>query len=581
MSHTLEHKWDLSSLFKSEKDIQDYIPKLKKRAKDYEKKYLNTLESLKATEFQSAITEYESIIEGISGVMTYAFLVFATDTKRGDFYAKYELLANEIEESIVFFEIEFCQLEEKKQKEFIKYSQKYAHYLQGLLDKKAHQLTLAEEKILLNTSPVGVGAFSRLFDEHLASLKIRYEDKVLNEEEILALLHHNDRDIRKKAQKCFSKELQKSSFLLTYILNMVRKDLGIQTKLRSYDKKESFRHIDNQITQKSVDSMIDTVNANFSFVHRYYRVKSKILDLTLRDYDRYAPIMSDGENIQYEEAVQSVLKAFKNFSPKFYEIAKNALKNGWVDSHPKDGKRGGAFSHGCIPSAHPYVLLNFTGNRRDAFTIAHEFGHMIHQELSKKVGYLNMDTPLTTAETASVFAEMLLFDDLKNSLCADELFGIYAGKIEDIFSTLFRQVVMTNFERRIHDIEGELKDKDFDKIWREENEKMFDTSLKLTKNYDRWWSYIPHFIHSPFYCYSYSYGQLLVLALFGLYKSGKNKDFVNIYIDFLSRGGSESPKELVARFGFDIESKDFWKIGIGEIKKMLEEFERIYNERIK
>lgn len=576
MSHTLEHRWDLSSLFKSAKDLQDYIPKLKKRAKDFEALYLGKLSSLKAEEFEDVLIEYEGIVEGISGVMTYAFLVFATDTKKGDFYAKYELLVNEIEESIVFFELQFCQLQTKKQREFIKNCPKYSYYLQNLLDKKAHQLGLGEEKVLLNTSPVGVGAFCRLFDEHLSSLKISYEKKSLSEEEILALLHHCDRDVRKKAQKCFSKELFKSSFLLTYILNMVRKDLGIQTKLRSYDKKESFRHIDNQITQKSVDSMIDTVNTNFSFVHKYYNIKSKILGISLKDYDRYAPILNSKENTQtYEEALESVLKAFKSFSPQFYDIAKTAIANGWVDSHPKDGKRGGAFSHGSIPAAHPYVLLNFTGNRRDAFTIAHEFGHMIHQELSKKVGCLNMDTPLTTAETASVFAEMLLFDDLKENLSKKDLKSIYAGKLEDIFSTLFRQIVMTNFERRIHDIEGELKAEDFDNIWYEENQKMFGSSLKLTKNYNRWWSYIPHFIHSPFYCYAYSYGQLLVLALFGLYKSGKNKDFVKIYTDFLSRGGSESPKDLVARFGFDIEDKKFWSIGMGEVKKMLEEFERI------
>ncbi|PAF54373.1 oligoendopeptidase F [Helicobacter sp. 13S00482-2] len=576
MSRTLEHKWDLSSLFQSVRELENYIPKLKKRAKDYEKTYFNHLVSLTPAEFQRAIIEYEGIVEGISRVMTYVFLIFATDTKKGDFYAKYELLANDIEENIVFFELEFCQLEEQKQKDFIKGAQKYRYYLQNLLDKKIHQLTLPEEKVLLNTSPVGVGAFSRLFDEHLSSLKISYENELLNEEEILALLHHSDRNVRKKAQKRFSKELEKSSFLLTYILNMVRKDLSIQTKLRSYEKKESFRHIDNQITQKSVDTMIDTVNANFSFVHQYYKIKSKILGFSLKDYDRYAPILKDKENIQnYQEATHSVLRAFKRFSRKFYEIAKTALENGWVDSHPKDGKRGGAFSHGSVPTSHPYVLLNFTGNRRDAFTIAHEFGHMIHQELSKKIGCLNMDTPLTTAETASVFAEMLLFDDLKDNLSSEELCSIYAGKLEDIFSTLFRQVVMTNFERKIHDIEGELKALDFDRIWREENQKMFDSSIKLTKNYDRWWSYIPHFIHSPFYCYSYSYGQLLVLALFGLYKSQKNKDFVQVYIDFLSLGGSESPKELVARFGFDIEDEEFWKIGIEEVKKMLEEFERI------
>lgn len=571
----LQHTWDLKPLFKDIKTLEIFVIKLKKAAKAFEKKYANKLCNLQAEEFKASMQSYEKLLEGIYGVMTYASLSFASDTKKSEFYAKYELIVNEIQEYIVFFELEFCTLEIQKQRDFIKNSKKYAYYLKTLLDKKRYQLSLSEEKILLSVSVVGVKAFSRLFDEYFATLKIPYKKQLLSEEEILALLHNRNRKVRKKAQKSFSKVLEKSKSLLAYILNMVRKDLHIETKLRHYEKKESFRHISNQITQKSVDSMIENVNANFSLVHRYYKIKSKILGFSLKDYDRYAPISEDETDIGYEEALELVLKALNDFSPKFYKIALKATQEGWIDSHPREGKRGGAFSHGAVPSAHPFVLLNFTGNRRDIFTIAHEFGHMIHQELSKKVGTLNMDTPLTTAETASVFAEMLLFDNLKNSLPSSKLKAIYAGKIEDIFSTLFRQVVMTNFERNIHDKDGELKIEDFNKIWQEENAKMFGESLKLTRSYELWWSYIPHFIHSPFYCYAYSYGQLLVLALFGLYKSGKCQNFVEIYSEFLSLGGSQSPKDLVKKFGFDIEDIKFWQIGIDEVKKMLEEFEKI------
>ena len=276
-----------------------------------------------------------------------------------------------------------------------------------------------------------------------------------------------------------------------------------------------------------------------------------------------------------------MLKAFGDFSKEFKDIATKALKKGWVDSHPTPNKRGGAFSHGSVPTAHPYVLLNYTNSRRDVFTIAHEFGHMIHQELSKTQGYLNMDTPLTTAETASVFAEMLLFDTLKKSLSKDELIPLYAGKLEDIFSTLFRQITMTHFERRIHATSDELKAEDFDRIWREENERMFGDSLMLTKNYESWWCYIPHFVHSPFYCYAYSYGQLLVLALFGLYKAQKTprnrEKFIQKYTEFLSLGGSKSPKELISAFGFNLESDKFWLIGMNEVQKMLMEFKELVN----
>lgn len=321
--------------------------------------------------------------------------------------------------------------------------------------------------------------------------------------------------------------------------------------------------------------MINVVVNNFNLVAKYYGIKSKILGIDkLKDYDRYAPVSSHNEIYSYEDAKDIVIETFMDFSSVCGGIVDRAFRECWVDSHPKNNKRGGAFSHGSVPSSHPYVLLNYTGRRRDVFTIAHEFGHAIHQELSKSMGYLNIDTPLTTAETASVFGEMLLFDKMKQSATNEELVGLYAGKIEDIFATLFRQVVMTNFERRIHAIDGELDVDTLNSIWFEENKKMFGNSLKLTKKYALWWSYIPHFIHSPFYCYAYSYGQLLSLALFGLYKSGHD-GFVDKYIKFLSYGGSKSPKELVGIFGFDIEDANFWQYGINEVAKILDEFSTI------
>lgn len=218
------------------------------------------------------------------------------------------------------------------------------------------------------------------------------------------------------------------------------------------------------------------------------------------------------------------------------------------------------------------MLLNFTNQRRDLFTLAHELGHTIHQKLSYKVSFLNQNTPLTTAETASVFAEMLVFDYVKNKLKSEELIALYAAKIEDIFATLYRQINFTCFERRVHKEENELKKEQIDAIWMEESVKMFGKSVKLTKNYASWWSYIPHFIHSPFYCYAYSYAQLLVLALYGLYKSGKCENFKELYIKMLSLGGSVSPKELISVFGFDVEDENFWQFGICEIEKLLKEF---------
>lgn len=571
-----EDCWKLGDLFASQEALEERVKTLKLQAQEFESHYKGKLSTCP----KGVLQEYEAILEGIGSIGTYTFLLFAQDSSRGDIYANYELKCNEIQSHLLFFELEFCSLSEDIQEKYKQEFPKYAYYLSHLIATKSHQLSLEQEQVLLEVSPVGVGAFSRFFDEHFSQMKFKFskEEKKIGEEEVLAYLYSPNRNERKKAQKVFSKKLYKSEHFLTFVLNMVRKDLAINTKLRKYPKPESFRHIDNQTTQKSVDSLINVVEKNYALVEKYYEAKKKLLGLKkLKDFDRYAPISKSGnEKIPYSDALELVKECFANFSPKFVEITQKALKEGWVDSHPKDRKRGGAFSHGCVPSAHPYVLLNYTGGRRDVFTIAHEFGHMIHQELSKSQGYLNMDTPLTTAETASVFAEMLLFDTLKSQVPKNELISLYAGKLEDIFSTLFRQIVMTNFERRIHSTTNELKTEEFNKIWREENQKMFGKSVELTSNYNQWWSYIPHFIHSPFYCYAYSYGQLLVLALFGLYKhhkeQGSAEEFVKTYTQFLSSGGSASPRELIAKFGFDIESEEFWEIGMKQVQILLNEF---------
>lgn len=590
-------QWDLNALFRSQAQLERFMQAAFRQAKTFSTRYEGKLSTLSAAEFAQAITEYEMILESFARVMTYVFLCFAKDTTQGDMYAKYEMQTTQAQNLVLFFEIEFCKIPNSKREEFIKAVPQYEYFLHKLIEQDKYQLSLAEERVLLASSPVGVGAFSRLFDEHLALLRFKIpkslsqekeknketkknKQKLLSEEEILALLHHQKRSVRKEAQKIFSSKLKKSRHLLSYVLNMVRKDLAINKSLRGYALPESARHISNSATQKSVDKLIEVTNQHFHLVSEYYEIKRAILGIKqLKDYDRYAPLGSRGGVLEYNEAIKLVLRCFSEFSEEFYRIASNGLKKGWVDSHPTPNKRGGAFSHGSVPSAHPYVLLNYTNSRRDVFTIAHEFGHMIHQELSKSCGYLNMDTPLTTAETASVFAEMLLFDTLKKNLRKDELIELYAGKLEDIFSTLFRQVVMTNFERAIHAQSEELKPESFDRIWREENAKMFGESVALSKNYDGWWCYIPHFIHSPFYCYAYSYGQLLVLALFGLYKSqtsvrGREK-FIKTYTHFLSLGGSKSPKELVATFGLNLESDKFWLIGMNEVQKMLQEFKEL------
>lgn len=565
--------WDLSALYQTEvlldKDLQDAA----QRAKSLECVCKGKLGALSAIEFLEAIREYESINQVLGRVMTYAFLKFAQNSDNGGFYAKYQQEQTNIAENLLFFELEFNKLSKIKQEDLIASSPKYKFFLESLLEEKPYQLTQKEERILLKKEMTSASAFSRLFDEHFSRLKFAYEGKKLSEEEILSKLQDSSRDVRKKVASSFTKGLKPHQPLLGYIFNMIKADHASECDLRGYKNTEQSRHMDNKISQKSVDALIKTAEGSFDLVQGYYHKKAKLLGLeTLYEYDRYAPLDDSQEVYDFESSKKIVLDAFKSFSPKFYDIAKKAFDEGWIDVLPKDRKRGGAFSHPATPNTHPYILLNHTDTRRDLFTLAHELGHAIHQYLSADVGYLGSDTPLTTSETASVFAEMLVFDYIKNTLKDKEKLSLYASKIEDIFSTLYRQINFTTFERAVHSHEGELDLDTFNKYWMQESKKMFGDSIKLSDDYKMWWSYIPHFIHSPFYCYAYSYGQLLVLALYGLYKQSDKAEFVKNYVSFLSAGGSQSPKELIKKFNFDIEDENFWKLGIGEIKNLLEEF---------
>ncbi len=414
----IQSLWNLAPLFSSKESLEESLVTEIQKAAEFESCYKGKLATLENESFYQAIKDYEKICENLSRAMTYAFLCFASNTKEGAFLAKCELEVNKAQEKLLFFDLEFNALEESKKADLINNAKEYRYYLELLAKNAKYQLTLPEEKILLKTHPVGVDSFKRLFDEHLSRLKFPFQGKILSEEEVLSLLYDKKQEVRKEAAKSLSMVLSENLEILAYIYNVVRKDLRITAELRGYQSLEESRHNDNQTTQKSVDSMVKTINDSVGIVEEYYSLKAELLGLEkLYDYDRYAPLLcSEDSEFSYEESKEIVLETFREFSPRFYEIAKRAFEEGWIDSHPRENKRGGAFSHGAVPSVHPYLMLNHTNKRRDAFTMAHELGHTIHQYLSYKVGYLNADTPLTTAETASVFAEMLLFEKMKERL---------------------------------------------------------------------------------------------------------------------------------------------------------------------
>lgn len=564
--------WDLTIFFKNLDELDKFSKITEEKALKFNQTYNSNLNDLNPDDFLLAIKEYEDITCNLNKIMSYAQLSFAKDTSKGALLAKYEEICTKIEEKMLFFMLEFNQISKEKQDIFIEFCKPYSYYLELSLKNKPHQLSLAEERILLRTSNTGADAFSRLFDESMAKLKFKFKDKELSEEEILSKMYDKDREIRKKAALSLSDTLGKNQHLLTFIYNMIKTDLKNECELRNYEFPETPRHQSNQIDKSSVDSLIKVTEENFDLVSKFYNKKREILGYEkLYDYDRYAPLNDDAK-FDFKEAKDIVLKAFTDFSPTFGNLAQKAFDENWCDVYPDENKQSGAFSHSASSDTHPFVLLNYTDRRRDVFTLAHELGHAIHQYLSYSVGYLSSHTPLTTAETASVFCEMLVFEYIKNRLPKEQRVALLAGKIEDIFATLYRQINFTTFERRIHSYDGEISSDELNRIWLEESKKMFGDSLILNDYYKIWWSYIPHFIHSPFYCYAYGYAQLLVLALFGLYKSGKCENFVEIYTKFLSLGGSKSPKDMVAMFGFDINKEEFWDIGMNEIKKLVDEF---------
>ena len=559
-------KWNLNDLYKGINDarVERDIRKIQQNAKKFEKRYRNKIKSgkLSPSTLLKAVKELEQISEGLGKILSLAYLQFAGDTnnpKYGAFLQSMQEKTTEIRKMLLFFDLEWVALPDKTASRLLKDKKLsgYAHFLKHERKYKPHTLSEPEEKILAEKANTGSRAFSRLFDEVINNIKfdIKLNGKVqsMTETEVLSLQYHPDRKTRKLATESLTEGLEKNAHILTYIFNTLVNDHSVNDRLRTYPHIMASRNLSNEIDKKTVRALIDTTVKNYSMVEEYYALKKKLLGLRkMYEHDRYAPVLSDDKTIKYSECKKIILEAFSDFSPKMAQIAKMFFDKNWIDAELREGKRGGAFSHGTVPSVHPYVFVNYSGKMRDVMTVAHELGHGIHQYLSRKQGYFQADTPLTTAETASVFAEMLVFHKLmENEKNMRIKLALMCGKLEDIFATVFRQVVLTNFEEELHTSRralGELPKEKINELWMKTNKAMYGKSVELTDSYKIWWMYIPHFIHSPFYCYAYSFGELLVLALYHKYLE-EGKSFVPKYIDMLSSGGSDAPEEYCQKGG--------------------------------
>lgn len=581
-------KWNLSDLYSSlddpqiEKDIKDALS----RAQLFEEKYKGKINSDAITPalLLEAVKELESVSEQTGKLLSYAYLTFAADTsnpKHGAFLQSVQEKSTEIRKHVMFFELEWIGLADETANRLIEDETllRYRHFLIQERRYKPHRLSEPEEKILDEKANTGSRAFRRLFDETINNIRFKVKPdgktKQLTEEETLALLYDPDRNKRKAAAKGLTNGLKENAHVLTYIFNTLVQDHASGDRLRSYPDPMASRHLDNEIDKATVDTLMTSCEKNYDMVERYYSLKKKLLGIKkFYDYDRYAPLFDEKKTIGYKNGKEIVLQSFGDFSPRMSEVAGEFFEKNWIDAELRPGKRGGAFSHSTVPSVHPYVFTNYTGKLRDVMTLAHELGHGIHQYLSRGQGYFECNTPLTTAETASVFGEMLVFRKLKESEKEPKTrLSLLCSKLEDIFATVFRQVVLTRFEEKLHHArknEGELTAGRINEIWAESNRAMFGGSVELTEDYGWWWMYIPHFIHSPFYCYAYSFGELLVLALYQKYLT-EGDAFVPRYIELLSSGGSDAPEKLLARVGMDITNPDFWQGGLDLLREMVDE----------
>ncbi|MCX8073373.1 MAG: M3 family oligoendopeptidase [Candidatus Binatia bacterium] len=587
-------RWNLSDLYAGPDDprLEQDLALALERAQRFRDRYVGRVAALAGESLRSALADMEEILELVGRWSSYADLLHAAQVdvpQHGALLARTQEQASAVRQTLLFFELEWLALPDDTVQTRLSDPSvsHYRHFLEVLRQYRPHVLSEPEERILEEKANTGARAFARLFDELLARMvfRVRHNGSVreLNESEVLALLHEPDRDLRRAGAEALTEGLKTNDAILTFVYNVLVQDHSIDDRLRHYGDPMEARHLANEVDASTVEALLATCEAHYTLAQRYYRLKRQLLGVDeLFDFDRYAPVGTTLPRVSWPRCREIVLEAYGAFSPRMREIAEQFFERSWIDAEPRHGKRGGAFSASTVPSAHPYILLSYTGQLHDVMTTAHELGHGVHQYLARKQGYLQMDTPLTMAETASVFGEMLVFQSLRAKLTDPaERLSLLCHKIEDTIATVFRQVVLTRFEQRVHAARrrrGELATDAIGELWQEENAKLYGDTVRLTDSYRWWWSYIPHFIHSPFYCYAYAFGELLVLALFELYAQ-QGPEFVPRYLALLEAGGSARPEELLRPFGIDVRDPNFWRLGMLPIERLLTEAEELASQR--
>jgi oligoendopeptidase F len=579
-------EWDLGDLYPAPDSAQ-----LKRdleasglAAAEFARRYQGALASLTGGQLADAIMEYERLSETLGRISSYAELRHAanmTDPEISRHAQDIREKITDISAHTLFFTLEINRIEDASLEALLT-DPKLARYKPWLRDLRAfrpHQLSDEAERLLHEKSVAGSQAWTRLFDETLAALRFPVGGKELTNAEALHLLSDRDPAVRHEAAQSLAKVLGDNARLFALVTNTLAKDKEIEDKWRRFPTPMAARHLSNQVEAEVVEALVKAVQDAYPRLsHRYYRIKAKWLGKDKLDYwDRNAPLPEDDDKeISWDAARKTVLDAYRAFSPEVASLVGRFFERPWIDAPVRPGKAPGAFCHPTVPAAHPYVLLNYQGKTRDVMTLAHELGHGVHQLLAAHQGYLLSDTPLTLAETASVFGEMLTFQALlRGERDPKRRRVMIATKVEDMLNTVVRQIAFYDFERRVHTErrQGELTAERIGEIWMAVQRESLGDAFRFEPDYRVYWTYIPHFIHSPFYVYAYAFGDCLVNSLYAVYERAE-QGFQQKYLDMLRAGGTLHHKELLAPFGLDASDPAFWARGLGLVARFIDELEQ-------
>ena len=580
--------WDLSDLYRSindpqiAKDLETY----RKQTAAFAKKYKGRLALLSADEFLTAVQDIEKRSEIASRLGGFAYLNMVTQMKNTEavmFYQSVEEKLTDYCKPAVFFSIEFNKLPQTKINEWLKDKRikSYQYWLKRLRKFKNYQLSEPEEEILLEKSITSGSAWVRLYEEHSSRLKYTVDGKEYNDAELSKLLLDKDATTRLKAGKEMNRVLHENGHLMTFIYNMVMKDKAIEDNKRGFKTPVSERNLSEDVSDESVEVLAQTVKKHYKDIaHRFYKLKAKWLGVEKINYwDRNAPLPFSADiNYSWDEAVKIVLNAYKEFSPKLYNIAKDFFDHNWIDVPPRDGKRSGAFCSGPLATEHPYLMLNFAGKQNDVLTLAHELGHGCHHQLRLKNGELNEHSRMTSEEVASVFGEMIVFQSMLKSLSDDKAkLCLIASKVGDMINTAIRQIAFHFFELRAHTERqnGELSEERLSQIWVEEMQASLGDYVVIDADSSQIWSMVGHFFFLPFYVYAYSYADCFVNSLYQVNLAGTVENFADKYLDMLSMTALEDYDKLLKPFGLNPNSAAFWEYGLSLISSYIDELERL------